>query len=97
MAGSLSGLARGQRNHGSVVGRGAGFWPGPQTAEAGCSAVGRWLFGEDSEQCQPGGTRRPLYTANVSIIFYCSMLLYYPFWMFMGFILHIYIIFWLTY
>ena len=25
--------------------------------------------------------------------FYCSMLLYYLFWMFMGFILHIYIIF----
>ena len=33
------------------------------------------------------------YISNVSIIFYCSMLLYYPFWMFMGFILHIYIIF----
>ena len=25
--------------------------------------------------------------------FYCSMLLYYPFWMFMGFTLHFYIIF----
>ena len=33
------------------------------------------------------------YVTNVSIIFDCSMLLYYPFWMFMGFILHIYIIF----
>ena len=33
------------------------------------------------------------YVSNVSIIFYCSMLLYYPFWMFMGFILHFYIIF----
>ena len=33
------------------------------------------------------------YVSNVSIIFYCSMLLYYPFWMFMCFILHIYIIF----
>ena len=33
------------------------------------------------------------YVSNVSIIFGCSMLLYYPFWMFMGFILHIYIIF----
>ena len=33
------------------------------------------------------------YVSNVSIIFYCSMWLYYPFWMFMGFILHIYIIF----
>ena len=33
------------------------------------------------------------YISNVSIIFYCSMLLYYPFWMFMGFILHFYIIF----
>ena len=33
------------------------------------------------------------YISNVSIIFYCSMLLYYPFWMFIGFILHIYIIF----
>ena len=33
------------------------------------------------------------YISNISIIFYCSMLLYYPFWMFMGFILHIYIIF----
>ena len=33
------------------------------------------------------------YVSNVSIIFYCSMLLYYPFWMFMGFSLHIYIIF----
>ena len=31
-----------------AVGRGAGFWPGPRTAETGCSAVGRWLFGEDS-------------------------------------------------
>ena len=30
-------------------GRGAGFWLGPRTAEADCSAVGRWLFGEDSE------------------------------------------------
>lgn len=59
MTGSLCGLARGRRNHGSAVGRGAGFWPGPRTAEAGCSVVGRWLFGEDSEQCQLGGTRRP--------------------------------------
>ena len=33
------------------------------------------------------------YVSNVSIIFDCSMLLYYPFWMFMGFILHISIIF----
>jgi len=33
------------------------------------------------------------YVSNVSIIFDCSMLLYYPFWMFMGFNLHIYIIF----
>ena len=33
------------------------------------------------------------YVSNVSIDFDCSMLLYYPFWMFMGFILHIYIIF----
>ena len=33
------------------------------------------------------------YVSNVSIIFDCSMLLYYPFWMFMGFILHSYIIF----
>ena len=33
------------------------------------------------------------YVSNVSVIFDCSMLLYYPFWMFMGFILHIYIIF----
>ena len=41
-------ISRGRRNHGSAVGRGAGFWPGPRTAEAGCSAIGRWLFGEDS-------------------------------------------------
>ena len=34
------------------------------------------------------------YVSNISIVFDCSMLLYYPFWMFMGFILHIYIIFW---
>ena len=34
-----------------------------------------------------------LYVSNISIIFYCSMLLYYPFWMFMGFTLHFYIIF----
>ena len=40
-------------------GAGSGVLAGPWTAEAGCSAVGRWLFGEDSEQCQPGGTRRP--------------------------------------
>ena len=33
------------------------------------------------------------YVSNVSIIFDFSMLLYYPFLMFMGFILHIYIIF----
>ena len=33
------------------------------------------------------------YVSNVSIIFHCSMLLYYPFWMFMGFIIHFYIIF----
>ena len=33
------------------------------------------------------------YISNVSIIFDCSMLLYYQSWMFMGFILHIYIIF----
>ena len=32
------------------------------------------------------------YVSNVSIIFDCSMLLYYPFWMFMGISLHIYII-----
>ena len=33
------------------------------------------------------------YVSNISIIFYCSMLLYYLFWMFMGFTLHFYIIF----
>ena len=33
------------------------------------------------------------YVSNVSIIFDCSMLLYYLFWMLMGFILHYYIIF----
>ena len=33
------------------------------------------------------------YVSNVPIIFYCSMLLYYLFWMFMGFTLHFYIIF----
>ena len=33
------------------------------------------------------------YVSNVSIIFDCSMLLYYLFWMFMGFTLHSYIIF----
>ena len=33
------------------------------------------------------------YVSNVSIIFDCSMLLYYPFWMFMGFNIHFYIIF----
>ena len=33
------------------------------------------------------------YVSNVSIIFYCSMLLYYLFWMFTGFIIHFYIIF----
>ena len=33
------------------------------------------------------------YVSNVSIIFDCSMLLYYPFWMFMGFTLHICITF----
>ena len=44
-------IGPGRRNHGSAVGRGAGFWPGPRTVEADCSAVGRWLFREDSEQC----------------------------------------------
>ena len=33
------------------------------------------------------------YVSSVSIIFDCSMLLYYPFWMFIGFTLHFYIIF----
>ena len=33
------------------------------------------------------------YVSNVSIIFDCSMLLYYHFWMFMGFTLHFYNIF----
>ena len=33
------------------------------------------------------------YVSNVSIIFDCSMLLYYPFWMFMGFTLRFYVIF----
>ena len=33
------------------------------------------------------------YVSNVSIIFDCSMLLCYPFWMSMGFTLHFYIIF----
>ena len=33
------------------------------------------------------------YVSNVSIIFYCSMLYYLLFWMFMGFIIHFYIIF----
>ena len=33
------------------------------------------------------------YVSNVSIIFDCSMLLYYLFWMLMSFILHFYIIF----
>ena len=33
------------------------------------------------------------YVSNVSIIFYCSILLYYPFCMFLGFTLHFYIIF----
>ena len=33
------------------------------------------------------------YVSNVSIIFYCSMLYYIPFWMFNGFIIHFYIIF----
>ena len=33
------------------------------------------------------------YVSNVSIIFDCSMLLYYLFWMFTGFTLHFYIIF----
>ena len=44
-------IGPGRRNHGSAVGRGAGFWSGPQMAEAGCSVIGRWVFGEDSEQC----------------------------------------------
>ena len=50
--------------------------------------TGTALLGDDS------GT---WYVSNVSIIFYCSMLLYYPFWMFMGFIIHFYIIWGLTY
>ena len=33
------------------------------------------------------------HVSNVFIIFDCSMLLYYPFWKFMGFTLHFYIIF----
>ena len=33
------------------------------------------------------------YVSNVSILFYCSMLLYYLFWMLIGSILHYYIIF----
>ena len=55
-------IGLGWRDHDSAVGREAGFWSElsqPGTAEAGCSVGGRWLFGEDSEQYQPGGTRRP--------------------------------------
>ena len=33
------------------------------------------------------------YVSKVFIIFYCSMLLHYPFWMLLGFTLHFYIIF----
>ena len=33
------------------------------------------------------------YVSNISIIFYCSMLLYYLFWMLMGLFIHFYIIF----
>ena len=40
-----------------------------------------------------GGAPTPWYVSNVSIIFDCSMLLYYLFCMLMGFILHFYIIF----
>ena len=39
-------IGPGARNHGSAVGWGAGFWPGPRTAKASCSAVGRWLSGK---------------------------------------------------
>ena len=55
-------ISQRRRNHGSAVGRGAGFLSElsrPGTAEAGCSTGGRWLLGEDSDQCHPGGTRRP--------------------------------------
>ena len=42
----------------------------------------------------PGVHREgPWYVSNVSIIFDCSMLLYYLFWLFPGFTLHFYIIF----
>ena len=34
------------------------------------------------------------YVSNISIFFDSSILLYYPFWIFMGFTLHFYIIFW---
>ena len=37
--------------------------------------------------------RKAWYVSNVSIVFDCSMLLYYPFWMFMSFTLHFYFIF----
>ena len=37
--------------------------------------------------------RDACYVSNIYIIFDCSIILYYLFWMFMGFILHFYIIF----
>ena len=43
-------------------------------------------------QTVPGQVRW-LYVSNVSIIFDCSMLYYLLFWMFIGFIIHFYIIF----
>ena len=49
--------------------------------------------GNDAQVLVDQGRAR-WYVSNVSIIFDFSILLYYPFWMFMGFILHIYIIFW---
>ena len=45
------------------------------------------------EACIYKKVSRSRYVSNVSIIFDCSMLLYYLFWMFMGFTLHFYIIF----
>ena len=55
-----------------------------------------WMFRPKWMQNKISCRRRSMvgwYVSNTSIIFDCSMLLYYLFWMFIGFSLHFYIIF----
>ena len=70
----------------------SGTWFLEQTWSRGLGVAPRNVRGvhEAGGRAYPPGR---WYVSNVSIIFYCSMLLYYLFWMLLGLFLHFYIIF----